>query len=55
MIKRKAQSTLEYILVLIAVLLALIAATFNSGSPLRQGMANYLDGVGNTIGRITSQ
>jgi hypothetical protein len=52
MTTKQAQSTLEYILVLVAILLVLLAAIGRNSSPIRTGLSNYLNELGNKIGGI---
>lgn len=62
MIKKKRQAiflsgqgTLEYLLVLTAVLLAIIAAVASSNGPVRKGLNSYVTGVGDKIGDIVQE
>ena len=49
----KAQSTLEYLLIVTVVLLALIYAA-RTGGPLRSGMENYFSGMETGISAAAS-
>jgi uncharacterized protein (UPF0333 family) len=52
MIKKRAQSTLEYALILVAILLALLAAIAPQAGPIRQGLSKFLQQTGKGIGGI---
>jgi len=52
MIKKKAQSTLEYTLVLVAILLGLLAAIAPQDGPIRKGVSDFLKQTGESIGGI---
>lgn len=62
MIKNKRQATslggqsaLEYLLILTAVLLVIIAAVASSNGPVRKGLSNYVTGTGDKIGEIVNE
>jgi len=48
---KKGQSTVEYLLLLVGILLALLWA-FSSGGPLSSGLTEYLNKLGSTISGI---
>jgi len=50
--KKKAQSTLEYVLMLTAVLLAIIGAISSETGPIRSGLTNFFNQLGQMIGGI---
>ncbi len=51
---KKAQSILEYVLVLTVVLLAILAAIGSPSGPIRVGLKNFFDQLGTTIGGIVT-
>lgn len=62
MIKKKRQAiflsgqgTLEYLLILTAALLVIIAAVAGSNGPVRKGLDSYVTGTGNKIGDIVEE
>ncbi len=52
---KKAQSILEYVLVLTVVLLAILAAIGSQRGPIRLGLKNFFDQLGTMIGGIIEQ
>ncbi|TAN61409.1 hypothetical protein EPN16_03245 [bacterium] len=62
MIKKKRQSillggqgTLEYLFVLTAALLVIIAAVASGNGPVRKGLESYFAGMGDKIGEIANE
>lgn len=55
MTNKRAQSTLEYILVLVVILLAMLAAFASKNSPIRTGLKNFFDELGNTVGGVMDE
>lgn len=53
-ISLSGQGALEYLLILTAVLLVIIAAVAGSNGPVRKGLDNYVTGTGNRIGEIVN-
>jgi len=51
-IGRRAQSTLEYVLVIVVILLAMIAAIGPKKGPIRKGLGKYLNQVGDNISGV---
>lgn len=52
MIRKNSQSTLEYVLVLTVILLAIIAAVAPRNGPIRSGLRGYFTQLGAKIGGI---
>ena len=52
--RRTGQSTIEYLLVLVAIVLALIYAVRPTG-PLQQAVANMVDQTGNTVEGLVNE
>lgn len=48
------QSALEYLLILTAALLVIIAAVASENGPLRKGLDSYVRGMGDKIGGIVN-
>lgn len=48
---RIAQSVIEYVLIMVVIIMALLFAT-RQGGPLRSGLNNYFEGMGSTIGNV---
>ena len=49
---KKAQSILEYVLVLTVVLLAIIVAIGSPEGPIRTGLSNFFEQLGAMVGEI---
>lgn len=49
------QGTLEYLLVLTAALLVIIAAVVSNNGPVRKGLEGYFAGMGDKIGEIVNE
>lgn len=49
---RKAQSIIEYALIMVVIIMALLFAT-REGGPLRNGLSSYFEGMGSAISNVT--
>lgn len=48
---KAAQSIIEYVLIMVVIIMALLFAT-REGGPLRNGLSSYFEGMGSAIGNV---
>jgi len=53
--RRKAQSTVEFLLVFVAVILVLVAMLAPKEGPIRNGMRSFFSQLGSSIGGIMDE